>query len=97
MTTTDHAFCSHVLEGETPEVCGGAIVGTLERLSGVALANLSHNACGAVDVDHQGETEIWWDEQRTVTRDGETVFVCEHGHEVKASEILWQSAEDAAA
>lgn len=57
---------------------GLLIEGTLERLSGKALVSDIQDDGTPV---YYGETEIWWDEQRTVTRDDKAIFVDEAGEE----------------
>lgn len=57
--------------------CGEEARGTVEELSGVALFVDDDGD----DVEYLGETEIWWDEQRTRTNEkGEVELVCEGGH-----------------
>ena len=62
---------------------GSMIRGTLETITGCAL--ISFNDDGSWDYD--GETDVWWDEQRTLTKDGEDLFVDEAGYSWKASEL----------
>lgn len=57
---------------------GSPIVGTLECLSGVALLE-GISATG--EPTYSGDTEIWWEEQRTAEREGKTVFVDNDGFE----------------
>lgn len=48
---------------------GSEILGTLERLSGRAeISNFHRNADGSLDWDWGGGTEIFYDDQETVTR-----------------------------
>lgn len=57
--------------------CGEDAKGTVEEIRGVALF-VEEEGGG---VDYLGETEIWWDDQRTVTNDeGEWELVCDSGH-----------------
>jgi hypothetical protein len=58
---------------------GSEIKGTLETLSGCALA-YEFDETG--EPNYQGETEIWWDEQKTVTNDkGQMLYLDEDGNE----------------
>lgn len=57
---------------------GAAIVGTLETLTGLALAS-TYDEEGEPQYD--GETEIDWDSQETVKRDGKVVYLDEGGGE----------------
>lgn len=62
--------------------CGEFAKGTLETVNGLALLT-------EPDIDGksewQGETKIWWDEQKTVTdARGKVTLVCHKGHD-------WQS------
>jgi hypothetical protein len=71
---------------------GQAIIGTLEVVKGAALGAVYRGAKGNVQIDYEGETEIWWDEQETVARPGpkgvsEVVYVTQDGYEFLASEL----------
>lgn len=57
---------------------GLPIIGTLETMCGVALIDEIDETGEPV---FSGETKIWWDEQKTVERDGKLVFVDEEGGE----------------
>ena len=76
---------------------GSRIRGTLETLSGVALAERwGRTKDGLLSFEWAGETDVWWDEQKTVRIDGERVFVDEDGEEVLEHEVeLRQEEEDA--
>ena len=64
---------------------GSPIVGTLETITGRA------NICGidpaTGNPEHDGGTEIFWDDQATVMRDGKTVFLDEDGGEWTFEEL----------
>lgn len=56
--------------------------GTLERLSGVALLDVHEDGTA----DYAGDTEIFWDEQRSVRDEqGKVTLVCPNGHDWKAT------------
>lgn len=61
--------------------CGELAHGVLESLAGMAMLNVSENG----DAEYDGETDVWWDEQRTVyDADGRATLWCRNRHE-------WQS------
>jgi hypothetical protein len=67
---------------------GTVIVGTLEVVHGWAGIQGSVK-CGkrGFEFDHDGETRLDWDGQKTVERDGERIFVDADGSEFKESEL----------
>ena len=69
---------------------GTLIVATLERLSGRALivpSSVRAEPTGGFSFDYEGTTDIFWDDQRTVTQDDERVFLDEDGEEHLESEL----------
>jgi len=69
---------------------GTLIVATLERLSGRALivpSSVRAEPTGGFSFDYEGTTDIFWDDQRTVTQDDERVFLDEEGEEYLESEL----------
>jgi len=69
---------------------GTLIVATLERLSGRALivpSSIRAEPTGGFSFDYEGTTDIFWDDQRTVTQDDERVFLDEEGTEYLESEL----------
>lgn len=63
---------------------GKQIIGTLERLAGVAYLDDAKDGGadgGKFEVQYSGETEVWWDGQRTVERKGQRIFVDQDGDE----------------
>ena len=69
---------------------GTLIVATLERLSGRALivpSSVRTEPAGGFSFDYEGTTDIFWDDQRTVTQDDERVFLDEEGTEYLESEL----------
>ena len=70
---------------------GAQIRGTLERLHGRAEAaedSFRRDADGSIEFDYDGETEIYWDDGITVQREGQTVYIDEHGTEVTQGDIV---------
>jgi hypothetical protein len=66
--------------------------GTLETVKGVALVE-------ARDTDgnplYSGKSEIWWDELKTVYRNGERLWVDYDGSEFHESLIEWRECDEA--
>ena len=57
--------------------CGGIATGTLELLPGVAGLDIEEDG----SAEYSGETDVQWDNQTTVMRDGKYVLTCHNGHE----------------
>ncbi|MGQ7794496.1 hypothetical protein ACUN0C_18990 [Faunimonas sp. B44] len=70
---------------------GAEIVGTLERLMGCANIN---DITDDGEPVYSGDTKIWWDEQRTVLRDGQMLFVDENGDEWIFAELKVEEVEE---
>ena len=69
---------------------GTRIVATLERLTGRALIEFGSargNPEGRLEFDYEGTTEILWDEQQTVVRGGQRIFLDEEGGEYPENEL----------
>ena len=69
---------------------GTLIVATLERLGGCAMivpGSVRPEPLGGFSYDYSGTTDIYWDEQHTVVRDDERVFLDEEGVEFLESEL----------
>ncbi len=65
---------------ETPHCpqCGELAKGTVEQMKGCA--NLLRHHDGSFE--YSGSTEIWWDEQRTVTdKKDRVLLICDNGHD----------------
>lgn len=59
---------------------GKKIVGTFEKLEGCAnIESASIGKDGRIEIEYEGTTEIWWDNQKTVQKNGRPVFVDEDG------------------
>lgn len=59
--------------------CGEPAAGSVERISG--RANFTEPDVDG-DIAHAGDTEVWWDEQKTViNKKGEWNLICYQGHE----------------
>ncbi len=65
-------------ENMTCPECGETPVGTIEVLYGVASFN-AQNEDGSFD--YYGETDIWWDNQKTLQVEGLDVLTCNNHHE----------------
>lgn len=76
---------------------GVAIWGTKELVPGVAVTSentFSRKPDGRLDFDYAGETELDWDNQRTVEKNGHTVFVDADGDEWNEDQIVLVDGED---
>lgn len=79
------------------------IVGTLEKLSGRANINevLGKNPDGTYNLDYEGYTEVFWDDQKTVKRLNEDtdkierIFLDEMGDEWFESQLHTHENEEA--
>lgn len=61
---------------------GKTITGTLEQLQGRANATrFELDDDGTLRPDYHGDTDVWWEGQETVTRDGQMVLVDREGNE----------------
>lgn len=75
---------------------GYPIVGTYETVSGLAYARVTRNAYGEVGIEYEGETEIWWDGQKTEEdHRGVKLYVDAAYNVVAEDEIEWREVEDA--
>ena len=75
---------------------GKPITGTLESLRGranIVPGSARKDDAGGLEFEYEGETEIFWDEQCTVVRDDERVFLDEEGNEFAESELLLVEAK----
>jgi hypothetical protein len=68
---------------------GAEITGTLEVVKGTCgVMAWSRDADGSLSFDYDGTgTEVDWDSQKTVTREGKRVFVDENGQEWTEDQI----------
>ena len=76
---------------------GTVITGTLETISGrsgIIPGSARQNPHGGFAFDHDGETEIVWEDQRAVTRDGERIFLDKNWREFRESELRLVPAEN---
>src|SRR5579884_1133486 len=58
--------------------CGESARGTIDVIHGCALFTEPDEK---EQVDYAGETDIWWDEQKTIAIDNRLRLICSHGHE----------------
>lgn len=63
-------------EIETCPECGEEASGTVESLMGVAMIERLHG-----EFQYSGYTDVLWDAQKSVTKDGKELLVCGNGHE----------------
>lgn len=75
-------------EGRLVTLDGEEIIGTLERVPGTAnIGSASRNSDGSINIEHGGETDIDWNEQKTVKINGERLFVTASGDTVTESQV----------
>lgn len=74
---------------------GTHIQGTKEQLTGKAVIGYveGRNPDGTFNFEYVGETVVWWDEQRTVERDGKRIFVDETGDEFTEDQLELREGE----
>lgn len=70
---------------------GDEIVGTLEALTGMAVT-LSFDKDGTPE--YEGYTEVFWDNQKTVRRNGSMVYLDESGNEWTLDQLAFADDED---
>lgn len=71
---------------------GSPITGTLERLSGRAEISSIDEATGTPE--YSGGTDIFWDEQRTVERDGKIIYLDEAGDQWTFDQLVPEEDEE---
>lgn len=70
---------------------GTAIVGTLEVINGCAdLAWFEEQDDGSMKPSYTGSTDVYWEGQRTVRRDGEPVYVDDNGKEWLDYQVIFK-------
>ena len=71
---------------------GSPIVGTLELIPGMAMAEVTRDDSGAINVEYEGETEVYWNDQKTVrdNETNETIYVDENESRWLESELVWK-------
>jgi hypothetical protein len=75
---------------------GKLITGTLEQMIGranIVRDSARKKLAGGIEFDYEGSTDIFWDEQHTVTRNDEFVFLDEDGNDYLESELRLVPAE----
>jgi hypothetical protein len=65
--------------------CGELANGTLEQVHGRWYLSEPDPATG--HLAYTGEDEVFWEEIRTVERDGKPVLLCPNGHDWPAAQI----------
>lgn len=74
---------------------GQEIVSTLEVLHGTCGVTFERKPDGTVEVDFDGSgTDVDWDSQATVTREGKRVFLDESGNEWTEDQITYRDDAD---
>lgn len=57
--------------------CGGEVVGTLEKLNGMATVSRVDETS---EFEWTGYTEVFWDDQCTVMKGDREILICEEWH-----------------
>ncbi|WP_296203952.1 hypothetical protein [uncultured Hyphomicrobium sp.] len=74
---------------------GTTIIGTLESIPGVArIGNVRTDGAGRHTFDYIGETDVRWNEQETVSRDGQPVMVDASGAEWPLNKCTVEVSDD---
>ena len=71
---------------------GKLIIGTLERLSGranIVEGSFTRNENGTLTFEYEGYTEVFWEEQKTVRRNGRPIFLDEEGFQWEETQLLF--------
>lgn len=76
---------NRLVRKDNPDI---AIVGTLERLTGVARVGSAARVGDRLDLHYAGGTDVDWDNQVTVYDAAGRVFVDENGDRVSADNVL---------
>jgi hypothetical protein len=76
---------------------GTIIVATLENVVGRAMivpGSVRQDCLGSFEFEYEGSTEISWNDQQTVVRDDDRVFVDRNGDEFLESELKLSPVEE---
>lgn len=76
---------NRLVRKDNPDI---AIVGTLERLTGIARVRSAARVGGRLELHYAGGTDVDWDTQVTVYDGIGRVFVDENGERVSADNVL---------
>lgn len=70
---------------------GSPILGTLETVTAraeIADGSFYRKPDGSLGFEWGGETKVFWDDQETVWRDGQAIYLAADGSEVPENEIV---------
>jgi len=88
MSSSDEKqMTDRIVRKDNPDI---AIVGTLERLTGVARVGSATWVGGRLELHYEGGTDVDWDGQVTVYDAAGRVFVDENGERVSADNVTLQ-------
>ncbi|GBO88730.1 hypothetical protein [Marinobacter salsuginis] len=75
---------------------GNEIIGTLETVPGVALIDMDSASLegDTLQFDYDGQTDIQWNEQKTVRRSGHRVFVDDRDNEFTEDQLHFIDLEN---
>ena len=71
---------------------GKLIIGTLERLSSranIVEGSFTRNENSTLTFEYEGYTEVFWEEQKTVHRNGRPIFLDEEGFQWEETQLLF--------
>jgi hypothetical protein len=76
---------------------GLQILGTLEMIQGraeIECATFGRDEKGVVTFEYAGDTEIFWDEQKTAQKNGHDIFLDEEGWEWTEEELVLREDDE---
>lgn len=74
---------------------GEPIIGSFDSLRACAMIQgATRNQDGTLEIEWEGTTDVWWDEQRTVHENGEPLFVTEAYNLVPLSQVRLVASDD---
>lgn len=76
---------------------GSQIIGTFENITAraeIVADTFTKLPDGTLEFEYAGGTEVFWDDQRTIQKDGEDIYLAEDGTEWKQSELTLRDEEE---
>jgi hypothetical protein len=83
---TEKHYGKEEMNAVSPE--GNLIIGTMEVVEGVALAEITIGDHGELNVEYSGETEVDWNSQTSKIEEGERLFVCSQRKLWRESQVM---------
>lgn len=92
MPSNNEGQYDFVKQGEEGQLYSGSFIviqGTLDNVPGIAtISSVTRDATGQHQVESAGETDVIWDDQETVTEDGQVVYVDDDGENVLCDKTM---------